>query len=117
MWAILIRFAALAAVWGVSRWRRATAPAVVRDIERLGWASKGRLVWALSRDQRVPVWVRGIVVLPALYMISPIDILPDVLPVLGRIDDAAIFGLAMDVLARYAPKEVVEEHVDRLRRR
>jgi uncharacterized membrane protein YkvA (DUF1232 family) len=117
MLAILIRFAALAAVWSVSRWRRARAPAIARDIERLGWAHKGRLVWALSRDSRVPVWVRGIVVLPALYMISPIDIVPDFLPVLGRMDDAAIFGIAMDLIARYAPPEVVEEHVERLRRR
>jgi uncharacterized membrane protein YkvA (DUF1232 family) len=50
-------------------------------------------------------------------MISPIDIVPDFLPVLGRMDDAAIFGIAMDLIARYAPPEVVEEHVERLRRR
>ena len=117
MAALLVRFLAFAAVWGVSRARRATAPAIVRDMERLGWARKARLFWALSRDKRVPLPVRGVVLLPALYLVSPIDIFPDFIPLIGRLDDAAVFSLSMDLLARFAPEEVVADHVDRLRRR
>lgn len=112
--ALIIRFLAFAGVWSLSRMRRSTSPAVVAEIERLSWANKARLVWALSRDARVPLWPRLIVLAPALYLVSPIDILPDFIPILGRLDDAAIFGLSMDLLARFAPADVIHEHLDRL---
>jgi uncharacterized membrane protein YkvA (DUF1232 family) len=105
----------MAAVLGANKVRSATASPLTREIEGLSWTKKVRLVWALSRDKRVPEWTRLIVLAPALYLVSPIDIMPDFIPVLGRIDDAAIFGLAIDLLVRFAPRSVVEEQLARLR--
>lgn len=114
---LLLRFAALGTVWGLSKLRRASAPAVVHEVERLSWTTKARLVWALSRDERVPLWTRVIILIPAFYLASPIDLLPDFIPLAGRLDDAAIFNLSMDLLARSTPQAVVYEHVERLRRK
>ena len=113
--ALLVRFLLLALVLGANRVRSANASPLTREIEGLPWTKKVRLVWALSRDKRVPELTRMIVLAPALYLISPIDIMPDFIPVLGRIDDAAIFGLAMELLVRFAPQTVVEEQLARLR--
>ena len=112
--AILLRLLAFAAVWGASRLRRATAPLIAREVDSLSWPKKVRLVWALSRDKRVPVATRLLVLAPALYMASPIDLLPDFIPVLGRLDDAAVFSLSMDLLARATPSHVLAEHLARL---
>ncbi len=111
---ILVRVGAMVLIWAASRIHMAAAPAVVQRIEHLSWTRKARLVWALSRDTRVPLWTRGIVLLPAAYMASPIDLLPDFIPWVGRMDDALVFSLSMDLLTRVAPREVVAEHVERL---
>ena len=75
-----------------------------------------RLVWALLRDPRVPVTRKGLLVLLAGYLINPIDIIPDFIPVLGQLDDVAVTLLVLDVFIRSAPKEVVDEHLARISR-
>jgi uncharacterized membrane protein YkvA (DUF1232 family) len=115
--AVFLRLLAFAAVWGASRLRRATAPLIAREIDGLSWPKKVRLVWALSRDKRVPIWTRLIVVAPAIYLASPIDLLPDFIPVVGRLDDAAVFSLSIDLLTRTAPAPVLAEHLARLKAR
>ncbi len=71
----------------------------------------GRLAWRLINDPRVPSWVRfGIPALVALYFISPFDFIPDFLPVIGEVDDLAVILLGMNVMMRFAPSYVVDEH-------
>ncbi len=70
-----------------------------------------RLVWRLTFDKRVPLLLRFLVPLALLYVLSPIDLLPDWVPRLGWVDDLLVLGLAVLLLTKLAPRHVVEEHL------
>ena len=72
------------------------------------------LVWRLTFDKRVSIFLRALVPLALLYVISPYDILRDRIPILGRFDDLIILGLALLFLTKLAPPNVVDEHMDRV---
>jgi len=73
-----------------------------------------RLGWRLLRDPRISAWPKWIVPAAALiYTLSPIDALPDFIPVLGQLDDLSIIAVAVTVvsmLVRWSPQEIVDEH-------
>jgi uncharacterized membrane protein YkvA (DUF1232 family) len=73
----------------------------------------GRLATNMLRDERVPVEARTVLVAGAAYVISPIDLIPGFIPVLGQLDDllVALLGLRF-ALAQAAP-EVRVEHLER----
>ena len=73
-----------------------------------------RLVWRLTFDKRVSIFLRALVPLALLYVISPYDILRDRIPIVGRFDDLIILGLALLFLTKLAPANVVDEHMDRV---
>lgn len=73
-----------------------------------------RLVWRLTFDKRVSIFLRALVPLALVYVISPFDILRDRVPILGRFDDLIIMGLALLFLTKLAPPEIVDEHLDRI---
>ena len=73
-----------------------------------------RLVWRLTIDKRVSIFLRALVPLAVIYIISPYDILKDRIPVLGRFDDLIILGLALLFLTKLAPPNIVDEHMDRV---
>ena len=73
-----------------------------------------RLVWALLRDRRVPPRQKLILVGIAAYLVLPIDLIPDFVPVLGQLDDLAVILLGLDLFIRSAPQDVVEEHMARI---
>jgi uncharacterized membrane protein YkvA (DUF1232 family) len=89
----------------------------LRGAERLaepGTIDQARLTWRLMRDPRVS-WIKlAIPLFAALYLISPIDPIPDVLLGIGQIDDLGVaIALAiatMRLLPRLAPAHVVAEH-------
>ncbi|MPZ48600.1 MAG: DUF1232 domain-containing protein [Dehalococcoidia bacterium] len=110
--AIILRLLALVILWGFSRWRPAASAGVLLGVDRLSWSRKAQLVWRLVQDNRVPLLLRGVILLPALYIASPIDLLPDFVPFVGRMDDAAVFSIAMDLLIRFTPVEIASEHLD-----
>ena len=70
-----------------------------------------RLVWLLFKDKRVPAWTKSVVPISFLYLISPIDFIPDVLLGLGQLDDLGVILLGMALFVKLAPPEVVEEHL------
>jgi len=73
---------------------------------------QARLTWRLLKDGRVPSWVKLIPAAAVVYLISPIDILPDfALPGLGELDDLAILLLSAKALIDLSPVEVVREHL------
>ena len=73
----------------------------------------GRLVWRLTFDKRVSIFLRVLVPLALLYIISPIDLIRDRLPYgIGRFDDLLVMGLALLFLTKLAPPEIVKEHTD-----
>jgi uncharacterized membrane protein YkvA (DUF1232 family) len=71
-----------------------------------------RLGWRLLCDSRVPVVLKGMVVLTLLYCISPFDVIPDFFfPGVGYVDDVTLLFLMGYYFIRWSPQEVVTEHV------
>lgn len=85
---------------------------VVDLIRRLPTYS--RLVWALLRDGRVPAQQKLIVAGIGAYLVLPIDLIPDFVPVLGQLDDLAVVLLGLDLFIRSAPPDIVEEHLAKI---
>lgn len=73
-----------------------------------------RLVWGLARDGRVPPQSKLILVGIIGYLLMPIDVIPDFLPVLGQLDDVAVVLLGLDLFIKAAPDEVVDAHLARI---
>jgi uncharacterized membrane protein YkvA (DUF1232 family) len=61
----------------------------------------------LRGDARVPRRARVAVVLAGLWLASPIDLLPEFLPVIGPLDDVVVFALALRYAARQVPRQVL----------
>ena len=79
-----------------------------------------RLYWRLFRDRRVPIWPKALLVGALAYVILPFDLIPDVLPVIGEVDDLVIVLVAARWFIRWCPPEIVREHaraIDRDHRR
>jgi uncharacterized membrane protein YkvA (DUF1232 family) len=69
----------------------------------------GRLVLELAADARVP-WSRKVVLgFAAAYIVSPIDLMPDWLPFVGRIDDVMVTVVALDLFLDSVPRELMME--------
>ena len=69
-----------------------------------------KLVWRLTFDKRVPLFLRLLLPFAILYTLSPIDFIKDSVPVLGRFDDLIFIAMALLLLVKLSPKEVVDEH-------
>ncbi|HEX5039825.1 MAG TPA: DUF1232 domain-containing protein [Candidatus Limnocylindria bacterium] len=65
----------------------------------------GRLSFRLGRDDRVPGSRRAALIAAALYLASPIDLVPGIIPVAGQLDDAAAVLLALRLALRGLPPE------------
>lgn len=80
-----------------------------------GLVRQARLGWRLLKDRRVPGWVKVIPVAGLIYLLSPIDLLPDVLlPGLGEIDDIALLLIALKLFIDFSPPALVNEHLEAL---
>jgi uncharacterized membrane protein YkvA (DUF1232 family) len=80
------------------------------------WKQKAKTlkkeVCALSlavKDPRVPWYAKAFAVLIIGYILSPIDPIPDFIPVIGYLDELVIVPLAIIILGKLIPKEVLEE--------
>ena len=75
-----------------------------------------RLWWRLIVDPRVPEALK--LLLPAvglIYLLWPADIITDVVPIVGQLDDVAVLLFVLRYFESLVPREIVEEHVHRLR--
>ena len=63
----------------------------------------------LRRDPRVPRRAKLAVGLAALWALSPIDLIPEFLPVIGPLDDVIVIALALRYAARRVPRQVLYE--------
>ena len=68
------------------------------------------LLTRLLRDPHVPLRRKLVAGVAAAYVVSPIDLLPDAIPVLGRMDDLVVVALAIDHLVKGVPEEIVHGH-------
>jgi uncharacterized membrane protein YkvA (DUF1232 family) len=62
-----------------------------------------RVALRLMREPRVPLAVKSVLPAAALYLVSPIDMLPDFLPGLGQIDDLVVVIAAVRLFLRLCP--------------
>jgi uncharacterized membrane protein YkvA (DUF1232 family) len=67
-----------------------------------------RIAWKLLWDSQVPVGAKLVPILTVLYVLSPIDIIPDVFVGLGQLDDLAILLLGTQLFIAVSPKDIVE---------
>jgi uncharacterized membrane protein YkvA (DUF1232 family) len=74
-----------------------------------------RLGWRLMLDSRVPTKTKVIPLVAVAYVLSPIDLVPDIFPLLGQIDDLGLFFTALSMFINLAPADVVAEHQASLR--
>jgi len=72
--------------------------------------AQARLAVRLFREPRVPVLYKSIPVLAALYVVSPIDFIPDFLPGLGQLDDLGILLAAVELFVRACPQIAQSHH-------
>jgi uncharacterized membrane protein YkvA (DUF1232 family) len=72
--------------------------------------SEARLAARLVREPRVPSAIKALPLVPVLYLIAPVDFLPDVLPVLGQLDDLGIALATLQVFLRLCPSSVKAFH-------
>jgi uncharacterized membrane protein YkvA (DUF1232 family) len=66
-------------------------------------------LYLASRDPRVPWFTRLFVICVAGYAFSPIDLIPDPIPVLGYLDDLILLPLGVALAVRLIPREVLED--------
>jgi len=74
----------------------------------------GRLLVELLRDPRVPLRSKAMIAGAAAYVASPIDLIPDFIPVIGRMDDAAVIVFAVDFFLESVPRSLVVEKMNEL---
>jgi uncharacterized membrane protein YkvA (DUF1232 family) len=63
-----------------------------------------------ARDPRVPWYAKALAFCVAGYALSPIDLIPDFVPVLGYIDDLIIVPLGILIVLKLIPPEIMAEH-------
>jgi uncharacterized membrane protein YkvA (DUF1232 family) len=97
--------------------RRKLVPDVGESVGMLGGVLRqARLAWRLLRDSRVSGWAKLVPVAGILYLLSPIDILPEaVLPLVGEVDDIVLLLMAVKLFIDLSPPGVVREHLRDLR--
>lgn len=74
-----------------------------------------RTVWGIMRDPRTPIGLKGMMAAALAYVVFPVDLVPDVIPILGQADDLTILLLVLDMFIQNAPAEVRVEHAARAR--
>ena len=74
-----------------------------------------KLVYYLVRDRDVPIYLKVLPFLGVLYVLFPIDIITDFVPVLGQIDDLMILTIGAKVFIEMAPAPVVAKYMAQMR--
>jgi uncharacterized membrane protein YkvA (DUF1232 family) len=67
-------------------------------------------VYLAARDPRVPWYAKALALFVAGYALSPIDFIPDFIPVLGYLDDVVIVPLGILAVVKLIPPDVMAEH-------
>jgi uncharacterized membrane protein YkvA (DUF1232 family) len=80
---------------------RSWARVIKRDVHAL---------YLASRDPRVPWYAKVVAVLVVSYALSPIDLIPDFIPVLGYLDDVILVPLGVLLVIRLIPPDILAEH-------
>ena len=74
-----------------------------------------RIVWGIVRDPRTPIGLKGMLAAALAYVVFPVDLIPDMIPIIGQADDLTVLLLVLDLFIQNAPPEVRAEHTTRAR--
>jgi uncharacterized membrane protein YkvA (DUF1232 family) len=72
-----------------------------------------RVVWGIIRDPRTPIGLKGMLLAALAYVVMPVDLIPDAIPIIGQADDLTVLLLVLDLFIANAPAEVRAEHLAR----
>ena len=72
--------------------------------------SQVRLTGRLLREPRVPLLAKVVPVMAALYLVSPLDFIPDLFPLVGQLDDVTLSLIALATFLKMCPEGPVEFH-------
>jgi uncharacterized membrane protein YkvA (DUF1232 family) len=88
-----------------------------RDVETMTWKERARdlkrdvVTIALAvRDPRVPWYAKAVGACVIAYALSPIDLIPDFIPVLGYLDDLVLVPFGLLLVVRLIPPDILAEH-------
>ena len=84
----------------LNRWKQRA-----RDLRRDTHA-----VYLASRDPRIPWYTKALAGAVIAYALSPIDLIPDFIPVLGYLDDLLIIPAGIVLISKLIPAEIMAEH-------
>lgn len=75
---------------------------------------KLKFAWRLFRDPGVPAAAKAVMPGVLVYLASPIDIIPDFIPVLGQLDDLLVLFLGLGIVLALTPRRVIEDLLSEL---
>jgi uncharacterized membrane protein YkvA (DUF1232 family) len=82
-----------------------------------GWRQRARMikreadaVYLASKDPRVPWYAKALAACVLAYLLSPIDLIPDFIPVVGYLDDLVIVPAGLLLVIKLIPTDVMAEH-------
>jgi uncharacterized membrane protein YkvA (DUF1232 family) len=84
----------------INRWKE-WARTIRRDAHAL---------YLAAHDPRVPWYAKALAITVAAYAASPIDLIPDFIPVIGYVDDLIIVPLGIALVIKLIPPEIMAEH-------
>jgi uncharacterized membrane protein YkvA (DUF1232 family) len=99
---------------GTAAWDRGQSGAE-RMLQRIKkWAHTIRrdvhALWLAARDPRTPWYAKAFALAIAAYALSPIDLIPDFIPVIGYLDEVILLPLAIMLAVRLVPPDLMAEH-------
>lgn len=93
------------------RWRYVRLGALVWKLP-----TYARIVWGIARDRRTPLHLKALLAAALAYLVLPLDLIPDAIPILGQADDLTVLLLVLDLFIANAPPDVRRQHAELARR-
>lgn len=90
---------------------------MLKRIRALPWRLKAQLARDLVADPGVPLVARLLAPAMIAYLLMPLDLVPDFIPVIGQVDDILIVGFSLWLLLRLIPRQVLLAHLEAQERR
>ena len=104
---LILGAALLCASWAVLFFlAKRLPPGLARDLIGL-LPDCTTLIWRLRRDPAVPKRAKVAIIIAAIWVASPIDLIPEFLPVIGPLDDVIVVALALRYAGRRVPRETI----------
>jgi uncharacterized membrane protein YkvA (DUF1232 family) len=103
--------ASMALLYAVSRFLEKREP--YKSFLRLSTLQKVRFFRSLVSSSGLPRRVKVLPLILAIYLVSPVDLIPDFVPVLGYVDDVGIILATLALIIRWTPNELIIKLLER----